>query len=70
MVSKKLVTNELYNRKGKCANALNIAKELISDISNWYDIDGSGDYNFPDILQNLFSNALAIVKIFNCRTTK
>ena len=37
-----------------------------SDDYNWYDIDDSDDYNFLGILQNLFSNALAIVKIFNC----
>ena len=58
--------NCIIYRKGKCAHALNIAKKLIYDIGNWYDIDDSDDYNFLGILQNLFSNALAIVKIFNC----
>ena len=41
--------NKSTQRKGKGAHALSVAKELISDRANWYDIESSDDYNFPGI---------------------
>ena len=48
-LSNKQVTDESHHRKGKGGHVLNVAKELMSDKSNCYDIESSDDYNFPVI---------------------
>jgi len=45
-------------RKGKGMNALGVAKELISDRANWYDIKSSDDYNFPGIFTQPYPKRL------------
>ena len=57
-------TNKSVQRKGKGTHALTNAKELLSDRTNWYNIESSDDYNFPGISPNHFPNALVIAKMF------
>ena len=57
-------------RKGKGAHALSVAKELISDRANWYNIESSDDYNFPGISLSHILNALVIAKTFQNYTMK
>ena len=51
-------TNKSVQRKGKGAHALTIAKELLSDRTNWYNIESSDDYNFPGIFAKPFPQRL------------
>ena len=63
-LSNEQVTDESHHRKGKGVYVLNVAKELMSDKNNYYDIESSDDYNFPGIFTKPYPNALAIAKIF------
>ena len=51
-------TNKSVQRKGKGAHTLTIAKKLLSDRTNWYNIESSDDYNFPGIFAKPFSQRL------------
>ena len=51
-------TNKSVQRKGKGARALTIVKELLSDRTNWYNIESSDDYNFPGIFAKPFPQCL------------